>query len=93
MNRTQDVTAAFVLGAMAGGVAALLWAPEKGEVTRKRLKDGARELVKRGEAFTGEIRGAAAEAIKAARHQTRNQGKLLTGYRREALAGAERSAV
>ncbi len=93
MSRTQDVTAAFVLGAVAGGVAALLLAPEKGERTRKQLKDGASQLVKRGEAFAGKIRGAAVEAVEAARHETRKQGKLLTGYRKDVLAGSARSAV
>jgi len=93
MSKTQGMTAAFVLGAVAGGVAALLWAPEKGEVTRKQLKDGAAQLVKRGEALVGKIRGAAVEAVKAARHETRKQRKLLVGYRKGALAGSERSAV
>ncbi len=51
---------------MIGGVAALLLAPEKGEVTRKRLKEGARELMEHGETVAGEIRGAAEGVIKTA---------------------------
>lgn len=87
------MTAAFVLGAVAGGVAALLLASEKGETTRKQLKDGAAQLVKRGEAFAGKIRGAAVEAVEAARHETRKQGTLLAGDRKGASAGSERSAT
>ncbi len=93
MSRTQDVTAAFVLGAVAGSVAALLWAPEKGGKTRQQLKNGAAQLVKRGEAFAGKIRGAAVEAVEAARHETRRQGKLLAGYRKSALVGSEQSTT
>lgn len=79
MSRTQDVTVAFALGAVVGGVAALLLAPEKGEVTRKRLKDGATELAKRGETLVGEIRGATAEAIKAAADTARRQTEAVKG--------------
>ncbi len=92
MSKAQNVTAAFALGAVAGGVAALLLAPEKGHMTRKQLKNGAAKLMKRGGAFVGKIRGAAVEAVEAARHQTRKQGKLLAeGYRKGALAGSGRS--
>ncbi len=64
MNRTQELSAAFAFGALAGGVAALLLAPEKGEVTRKRLKEGARGLMEH-EA----VRGAVAEGTKAYREE------------------------
>ena len=73
MSRAQDLTIAFALGAVAGSVAALLLAPEKGEVTRMRLKDGARHLAKRGETFVGEIRSSVAEAAKVAAQETRHQ--------------------
>ena len=70
---------AFAFGALAGGVAALLLAPEKGEVTRKRLKEGARELMERGETFAGEIRGAAEGAIKTATGTVRRQAEAVRG--------------
>ena len=56
MSRNQDVMAAFAVGAAAGAVAALLLAPEKGEVTRKRLKEGATDLYKKGEHLAKEAR-------------------------------------
>ncbi len=93
MNKTQDMTAAFVLGAVVGGVVALLWAPEKGETTRKQLQHGAAQLVKRGQTFAGKIRGTAVKAFEAARYETRKQGKLLAGARKDALAGSAPSAV
>ncbi|GEM_PF-6699858 len=65
MSRTQDAAVAFAFGALAGGVAALLLAPEKGEVTRKRLKEGAKGLIEHGETLACEVRGAMAEGAKA----------------------------
>lgn len=79
MTRTQELAAAFALGAAAGGVAALLFAPEKGEVTRKRLQAGAAQLAKRGEIVAGEIRGAVDEAIKGATHTVRRQAEAVKG--------------
>jgi gas vesicle protein len=79
MSQTNELTAAFALGVVAGGVAALLLAPEKGEVTRKRLKDGAIQLAKRGETLTGEIREATAEAMKVAANTARKQAEALKG--------------
>ncbi len=79
MTRTGELTVAFAFGALAGGVAALLLAPEKGEVTRKRLKEGARELMERGETFAGEIRGAAEGAIRTATGTVRRQAEAVRG--------------
>ena len=39
-----QTTASFVLGAVMGGIAALLYAPSSGQVTRRRLAMKAREL-------------------------------------------------
>jgi gas vesicle protein len=47
MSRSQDVLVAFAAGAAAGAAAALLFAPEKGEVTRKRLQAAAADLNKK----------------------------------------------
>lgn len=73
MSKTNELTAAFALGVVAGGVAALLWAPEKGEVTRKRLKESAAEAVKTA-AHTARmqaeaVKGAVAEGAKIYREQ------------------------
>ena len=79
MNRTQELSVVFAFGALAGGVAALLLAPEKGEVTRKRLKEGARGLMEHGETLAGEIRGAAEGAIKTAAGTVRRQAEAVRG--------------
>jgi gas vesicle protein len=40
---------AFLMGAAAGGLAALLLAPRSGEETRRRLKESADEIYEKGE--------------------------------------------
>ena len=40
MSRNTNTLLAFVLGAAVGGITALLLAPDKGENTRRRLRDG-----------------------------------------------------
>ena len=58
--RRGSAAVAFLLGAMAGGVAALLLAPQSGAETRSRLKRGARDLRDKGVdlAHRGEERAA-----------------------------------
>lgn len=41
-RETSNVLVAFLVGAVAGGVAALLMAPASGEETRRKIKDGMR---------------------------------------------------
>lgn len=79
MTRTQEFSAAFAVGALVGGVAALLLAPEKGEVTRRRLKEGARGLIERGGTLAGEIRGATEGAVKTATGTVRRQAEAVRG--------------
>lgn len=79
MTRTQEAAVVFGLGALVGGAAALLLAPEKGEVTRRRLKEGAKGLIERGGTFAGEIRGAAEGAIKTATGTVRRQAEAVRG--------------
>ena len=79
MSKTNELAAAFALGVVAGSVVALLFAPEKGEVTRKRLKDGATQLAKRGETLAGGIREATAGAMKAAADTARKQAEAVRG--------------
>jgi len=49
MSSSSDTLLAFLVGATVGGIAALLLAPDKGEVTRKKLNKSIGELQKRGE--------------------------------------------
>ena len=54
MGKSSDTALAFLLGAVTGGIIALLLAPEKGEVTRKKIRDGATDLYGKGKGWTGE---------------------------------------
>jgi gas vesicle protein len=51
MSRSSDVVLAFLAGAVAGGVTALLLAPEKGPETRKKLRKRAGDLFEKGEGY------------------------------------------
>ncbi len=73
MNTKGSATIAFMVGAVAGGVAALLWAPQTGARLRQRIKEGADDLHTKGERFkeatrekkeaiTGTVKGVVAEA-------------------------------
>lgn len=48
MAKNSDSLIFFMLGALAGGVTALLMAPDKGEVTRQRIRDKSSDLYGRG---------------------------------------------
>lgn len=77
MSKTNELTASCALGVLAGGVVAVLFAPENGEVTRRRLREGATRLAKRGEALAGKIRGTTAEAVKTAASVARKQAEAV----------------
>lgn len=73
MNTKGSATMAFVVGAVAGGVTALLLAPQNGQQLRRRIKNGAGELKtararlterldKNAREKTGVIAGAVTEA-------------------------------
>jgi len=73
MSNTSDTLLAFLVGATVGGIAALLLAPDKGEVTRKKIQKGFGELQKRGEeTYEGiekSLEGKAKELANLARSQ------------------------
>lgn len=84
MSKSSDTALAFLLGAVTGGIVALLLAPEKGEVTRRKIRDGAVDFYGKGKGWTGErgkqvrekageaadwVKEKAGEAAGAARHQ------------------------
>ncbi|RPJ47362.1 MAG: YtxH domain-containing protein [Candidatus Latescibacterota bacterium] len=64
---------AFVLGAAVGGVAALLMAPDKGENTRRRIKEGARHAYEKGESKAHELAGSARERARSLREGAKDQ--------------------
>ena len=54
MSKSSDTALAFLLGAVTGGVIALLLAPEKGEVTRRKIREGAGDLYGKSKNLAGE---------------------------------------
>ncbi|MDH4043853.1 MAG: YtxH domain-containing protein [Gemmatimonadota bacterium] len=61
----------FVLGALVGAGAALLAAPERGQVTRSRLRRGMRRMRDGAVDRVGEIRDDAEREIRRARRRVR----------------------
>lgn len=90
--RRGSATVAFLIGAVAGGVAALLLAPQSGAQTRGRLKQGARDLREKGknlahrgeetaQTVTGAIKGAVSDAKSTYRSEMDKQreGRAASG--------------
>jgi gas vesicle protein len=86
-HRRGSATVAFLIGAVAGGVAALLLAPQSGAQTRSRLKRGAHNLRERGadlahrgeeraETVAGALKGAASEAKRTYRSEIEKQREI-----------------
>ena len=57
--------AAFLIGAIAGGVAALLYAPQSGKKTRKQIREYVGEFVER---TTAKAKDAVSRGVKQVRH-------------------------
>lgn len=76
MSRSSDIALAFLVGAVAGGVTALLLAPDKGEVTRGRIKKGAGDAYGRSRDFIAGSRREFQE--KAGELTDKARGKLDT---------------
>ncbi|RPH64911.1 MAG: YtxH domain-containing protein [Acidobacteria bacterium] len=79
-NPKGSAMAAFLIGALAGGITALLFAPQTGAQMRGRLKRGAHDLRDRGKHLAHEVgetagamKGAAAEAKGAYRDEFAKQ--------------------
>ncbi len=54
-SNSDNTVMAFVLGAAAGGLAALLLAPRSGEETRRQLRETATDLQEKGEEKVREV--------------------------------------
>ncbi len=70
---TKSVVWAFLIGAAVGGVTALLLAPDRGENTRRKLKEGARHVYDQGEEKVHEIASSARGAAKSLRDGAKEQ--------------------
>ena len=71
-----SVAVAFLIGAVAGGLTALLFAPQSGAQMRGQIKRGARDMRERGGQFAhemqdraGNVKGAVSEARTAYRDE------------------------
>lgn len=85
MSRKQDTVLAFLVGAAVGGAAALLLAPEKGEVTRRRLREGG------GKAYD-KSKQALSRAATAVGDGARDASEAISETARQRM-GAVRAAV
>jgi len=95
-NSRGTVAVAFLIGAMAGGIAALLFAPQTGAQMRGRIKRGANDMRQRGEHLVheagekaGMMKGAASEARIAYRDE---MDKRRTASPRSAAVDKEEHA-
>ncbi len=91
MSKMNGTLLVFVAGALAGGLAGILFAPDKGSETRRKIRKGAGELYSKG----GKALGATAQAARTkagelgntARHQADALKVALSegrdAYRRE----------
>jgi len=75
-HRRGSTAVAFLIGALAGGITALLFAPQTGAQMRGRMKQGAKDMRRRGEQLAHEagargatMKGVATEARTAYRDE------------------------
>jgi gas vesicle protein len=85
-HRRGSTAVAFLLGALAGGITALLFAPQTGSQMRGRLKQGANDMRRRGEHLAHEV-GERAQTVKGAATEAR------TAYRDELSKRRANSAL
>ena len=93
MSRSSDTTLAFLLGAVAGGVLALLFAPEKGEVTRDKIRQGTGDAYSKGKDWVsgtgktlGDRAGEITDAAKGKVHGVTDSARHQVGAVKEAIA-------
>jgi gas vesicle protein len=72
----------FFVGALVGGAAALLLAPQSGEVTRQQIRDKGIELKEKAEATYGEV----IEEIEDSTKELRTRMEGLSGKMDELIA-------
>lgn len=66
MSNSDNFFRGFILGALIGAGLALLYAPEKGEITRKKLKKKIDEIKKKADEAKSEILTGVEELKKSA---------------------------
>lgn len=68
MSRSTDTLVGFLVGAAAGGITALLLAPESGKSTRDRLRHGGEKLVNEGKEMVTQAATAFGDAAREKSH-------------------------
>lgn len=76
---------AFTIGAAVGGAVALLLAPDKGEVTRQRIRDGGARALHKGSAAVDQAKA----AVEGAGHSIGNVARQRAGAVSDAFAAAK----
>jgi gas vesicle protein len=89
MARKKDTLLAFLVGAAVGSVAALLLAPESGEVTRRRLREGGGKMVGKGKDALGRAASAIEEGAREKGHAMGEAARQQVGAVRGAVAEAK----
>lgn len=89
---SRDTALAFLLGVVAGGVTALLLAPDRGSETRRKLREGARDLYERGGERINEAKGSLGERAHGLADSARSRVDHLT-HVAKSQASAVREAV
>lgn len=85
-NTRNRAPVAFMIGAIAGGVAALLLAPQTGRQLRTRIRNGAGELKETAREKTQSVTGAVKGAVAEAKHTYRDEVEKRRGIDTETVA-------
>jgi gas vesicle protein len=89
MSFDKNSILAFAVGAAVGGTVALLLAPDKGEVTRQRIRDGSARVIHKGTEAVDRAKAAA----EGAGHTIGNAARQRAGAVGDAFAAAKETYV
>jgi gas vesicle protein len=89
MSRNTNTLVAFLVGAAVGSVTALLLAPEKGEVTRRRLRDGSSRAIKQGKDAVTRAAASVQETAREKGHEVSEVARQQVSAVRGAVAEAK----
>lgn len=80
---------AFTVGAAVGGTVALLLAPDKGEVTRQRIRDGGARALHKGSMAVDQAKA----SVEGVGHSIGNAARQKVGVVGDAFAAAKETYV